>query len=371
MSTLRPTAAAFVPSFAASASLQPIPNAPPGSGQDAAGQQDEKQQQQEQPVQHFAEDVDAAGEAYEDEDGYYDELGNWVQYDETDSWPHDWQHYSSSTWQEQQLGATQQADEEDDDAIWQYTEGSNDQAVQLLHSWFPSQPLSLLRQLLEACDGRLQEALQIISDIDSEQQQQQQIRPSLQEISSSKAATQANKQLQLSLQDDELFPALPAAAAAAQQQQPPAASARPARYHLGSLWGDKPAHANASSSGSSRSSSNTSSWSALAKAAAAAAPSSEAASSSPASRSRAAAGMATATPTNSRAASRKAAAGVGAAEQHAVPWVQTGEAVAQEYAAARAEASDHARVRNACFQQATQAYLAGEQSNQSINNTYI
>jgi hypothetical protein len=354
MSSLRPTAAAFVPSSTAATGLKL--NAPPGSGQDAAGLQDAKQQQQEQSEleQHFAEGADAAEEAYEDEyeDGYYDELGNWVQYDGTDHWPQDWQHYSSSPWQEQQPRATQSAEgEEDDDFIWQYTEGSNEQAVQLLHSWFPSQPLSLLRQLMDACDGRLQEALQIISDIDSEQQQQQQQQPrsSVQQSSSSKAAPQANQQVQLGLQDDKLFPAL-SAAAAAQQQQPPAATARPAPYHAGSLWDDKLSYARGSSKGSS---SNTSSWSALAKAAAAAAPSS-----SPASTSRAA-GMASATPINSRAASRKAAAGVVAAEQHAVPWVLTGEAVAQEYAAARAEASDHARVRNACFQQATQAYLAG------------
>jgi hypothetical protein len=359
MSSLRPTAAAFVPSFTVSTSIQP--NASPGSGQDAAGQQDEQQQQQQQaqPEQHFAEDADAAEEAYEDEDeeGYYDELGNWVQYDGAGNWPQDWQHYSSGTWQEQQPGATQQAEEEED-AIWQCTEDSNEQAVQLLHSWFPSQPLPLLRQLMDACDGRLQEALQIISDIDSEQQQQQQqIRPSSKQTSSSKAASQANQQVQLSLQDDELFPALPAAAATAQQQQPPAATARPAPYQAGSLWDDKPAYARSSSNGSS---SNTSSWSALAKAAAAAAPRSGVAGSSPATTSRAATGMATATTNNDRASSKKAAAGVVEAEQHAVPWVQTGEAVAQEYAAARAEASDHARVRNACFQQATQAYLAGE-----------
>lgn len=40
----------------------------------------------------------------------------------------------------------------------------------------------------------------------------------------------------------------------------------------------------------------------------------------------------------------------------------TGAAVAQEYADARAAASDHARLRNACFQQATAAYLAGNKA---------
>jgi hypothetical protein len=43
----------------------------------------------------------------------------------------------------------------------------------------------------------------------------------------------------------------------------------------------------------------------------------------------------------------------------AVPWVPVGKAVAREYDEARAEARDHARVRNACFHEATRAYLAG------------
>jgi hypothetical protein len=352
MSSLRPTAAAFVPSISAVASLQPLPNVPPGLGQVAAGQQGEQQQQQQQAQQtqhctaHATQD-DVTEEAYEDDDGYYDDLGNWVQYDGTDNWPQEWQHYSSSTWQEQPPGTTQQEDNEDD-AVWQYTEDNNEQAVQLLHSWLPSQPLLLLRQLLDACDGHLQEALQIVSEMDSEQQQQQ-----TQHTSAAKAAAHpGNKQQQkLSLQDDALFPALPAAAA---QQQQPAARASPASYHAGFLWGDKTACAKGSSS------SNTRSWSALAKAAAAATTRSEPASCSPASTSRGARGMSTNKLSSGSAASRSAAAGVDAAEQHSVPWVQTGEAVAQEYAAARAEANDYARVRNACFQQATQAYLAGK-----------
>lgn len=40
----------------------------------------------------------------------------------------------------------------------------------------------------------------------------------------------------------------------------------------------------------------------------------------------------------------------------------TGAAVAAEYAEVRATARDHARLRNACFQQATQAYLAGNKA---------
>ncbi|KAI7844239.1 hypothetical protein COHA_002038 [Chlorella ohadii] len=61
-----------------------------------------------------------------------------------------------------------------------------------------------------------------------------------------------------------------------------------------------------------------------------------------------------------------AAVAAGATERAAPIWqaqgVQqfaTGAAAAQEYAELRAEARDHARLRNAYFQQATQAYLAG------------
>eukprot|EP00898_Chlorokybus_atmophyticus_P005365 jgi/Chlat1/582/Chrsp103S01023 len=46
----------------------------------------------------------------------------------------------------------------------------------------------------------------------------------------------------------------------------------------------------------------------------------------------------------------------------AVRWLDTGDAVASLYARHRAEARDHARVRNACFQQATQAYLSGQRA---------
>lgn len=45
-----------------------------------------------------------------------------------------------------------------------------------------------------------------------------------------------------------------------------------------------------------------------------------------------------------------------------VPKFSTGESVAAEYAEARAVARDHARLRNVCFQQATQAYMAGNKA---------
>eukprot|EP00891_Asterochloris_glomerata_P009151 jgi/Astpho2/9151/Aster-x0843 len=48
--------------------------------------------------------------------------------------------------------------------------------------------------------------------------------------------------------------------------------------------------------------------------------------------------------------------------KQAMPWVDTGAAVAGQYAEAREEARDHARLRNMYFQQATQAYLAGNKA---------
>ncbi|KAL0020069.1 hypothetical protein WJX79_002049 [Trebouxia sp. C0005] len=45
-----------------------------------------------------------------------------------------------------------------------------------------------------------------------------------------------------------------------------------------------------------------------------------------------------------------------------VPWVETGAAVSGQYADAREEARDHARLRNMYFQQATQAYLVGNKA---------
>ena len=44
------------------------------------------------------------------------------------------------------------------------------------------------------------------------------------------------------------------------------------------------------------------------------------------------------------------------------PWVETGEAVSNLYASTRGDARDHMRLRNICFQQATQAYLTGNKA---------
>ncbi|XP_062228445.1 polyadenylate-binding protein-interacting protein 7-like [Phragmites australis] len=44
------------------------------------------------------------------------------------------------------------------------------------------------------------------------------------------------------------------------------------------------------------------------------------------------------------------------------PWLETGDAVANMYSESRGEARDFARVRNACFEQARQAYLVGNKA---------
>jgi hypothetical protein len=52
--------------------------------------------------------------------------------------------------------------------------------------------------------------------------------------------------------------------------------------------------------------------------------------------------------------------GAGGAESTAVRWVDTGAAVSGLYTSLRSEALDHVRLRNACFEQATRAYIAGD-----------
>ena len=52
--------------------------------------------------------------------------------------------------------------------------------------------------------------------------------------------------------------------------------------------------------------------------------------------------------------------GAGGGESTAVRWVDTGAAVSALYTSLRSEALDHVRLRNACFEQATRAYIAGD-----------
>ncbi|KAF7107418.1 hypothetical protein CFC21_108044 [Triticum aestivum] len=53
---------------------------------------------------------------------------------------------------------------------------------------------------------------------------------------------------------------------------------------------------------------------------------------------------------------------VSSARATATPWLDTGDAVANMYSESREEARDFARVRNACFEQARQAYLIGNKA---------
>ena len=54
--------------------------------------------------------------------------------------------------------------------------------------------------------------------------------------------------------------------------------------------------------------------------------------------------------------------GVSEGTQTKIEWVETGAAVSQMYAANREEARDYARVRNVCYEQATNAFLSGNKA---------
>lgn len=71
---------------------------------------------------------------------------------------------------------------------------------------------------------------------------------------------------------------------------------------------------------------------------------------------------ATKTETASVSASGKIERGVRDGTKTKIEWVETGAAVSQLYAANRDEARDYARVRNVCYEQATNAYLSGNKA---------
>ena len=73
-------------------------------------------------------------------------------------------------------------------------------------------------------------------------------------------------------------------------------------------------------------------------------------------------GGATKTETASVSASGKIERGVRDGTKTKIEWVETGAAVSQLYAANRDEARDYARVRNVCYEQATNAYLSGNKA---------
>jgi hypothetical protein len=290
-----------------------------------SAQQPQEQQQQQLP-DHDGQAADWEGDHYEDENedywGYYDEEGNWVAYEDEEQQEEGDQ--QQPPWQQQQPQQT---------GAEQSVMGAED-AVALLHSCYPTHPRSLLQQLLDACDSDVQQAARILSDMDFEQRRTR--------IAAAAAASRADaaagnhnsssqsrgpagkKQFDYQL---EQFPALGGAPR----------SSTPA--------GNQPA---GSKSGSSRQSN----WAAVTSKPPAPAPAA-AAGSKPSQ-------VPTRPQQPAAAASMQRLSGDDGGGGGAVPWVETGAAVAREYAAARAEASDHARVRNACFHQATIAYLAGD-----------
>jgi hypothetical protein len=64
--------------------------------------------------------------------------------------------------------------------------------------------------------------------------------------------------------------------------------------------------------------------------------------------------------THAASAPGAAASGGAPSSAHGVRWVDTGASVSAQYASLRERARDHVRARNACFMQATAAYLAGD-----------
>lgn len=96
-------------------------------------------------------------EEYGDGYGYYDEQGTWVEYNsEEQQQQEEDDPFNQQTTQQHQHGGDQLALGADD-------------AVALLHSCYPNHSRTLLQQLLEAFDGDVQQAARILSDMDFEQ----------------------------------------------------------------------------------------------------------------------------------------------------------------------------------------------------------
>lgn len=324
-SKLSAAAVEFRPSFTPVAqSIAVVPSVQQPNQQNEAqfAQQPGAQQAQNQgPSQQQPEGADWCEDEYEDDGswGYY-EAGNWVAYEGQED---DWSASSAAGTEEQQHIQQQHGE--------QQPSMEADDAVALLHSCYPNHPRTLLQQLVEACDGDVQQAARILSDMDFEQRRScisaaaaagratdtaaSAARPS------STAGMSSRKQQQFNYSMEQ-FPALGGGGPGSSTAAGASASSRQNGLGSGSNWAaaaNKPAAATSTKPRPSR---------------------------QPA--------QPATTPT---AAASKQWDSKGASE--AVPWVKTGAAVSQEYAAARAEASDHARVRNACFQQATIAFMAG------------
>lgn len=311
-SSLRPTAAEFKPIPPLATTTVPVANKagvsnPLEASKSSTGVQqpqaasetaDHQPGSSSEPVAAYYENYE-----YEENDdtcwGYYDEEGNWVD----ESWyqqPHT-EEDTAHEQQQQQHSMTANADE----------------AVDLLHSCYPTHPRALLQQLLNACDQDVQQAARMLSDIEFEQRRAR-ITPGSGTTSSIPYISKNQQQQKNFNYSLEQFPA---------------------------LGGGGPGSSNKNSA-SSKQATQGGSWAAVTSSSKPAA----ATGSKPISRTKAP------PPTAAAAGQSRVCTD---SEAAAVPWVETGTAVSQEYAAARADASDFARIRNACFQQATTAYLAG------------
>jgi hypothetical protein len=194
-----------------------------------------------------------------------------------------------------------------------------DDAVALLHSCYPNHPRTLLQQLVGACDGDVQQAARILSDMDFEQRRSRIAAAAAVDRAAGSASSHSTMGPSSAKQQGfnystEQFPTLGGATSSSTASAPPRAN---------------------------------SNWAAV--------------TSKPVTHT-----VASSKPRKAASTSLQAAAAARSQEwdskgvSESVPWAETGAAVSQEYAAARSEASDHARVRNACFQQATIAYMAGD-----------
>jgi hypothetical protein len=269
---------------------------------------------------HWAAD---AYEGYDDSWGYYDESGNWVECEEDQQ--AEWEASSleqqqQQQWQQQEQQQQQQHSQQQQDGYM--TMGADD-AVALLHSCYPNHPRSLLQQLVGACDGDVQQAARILSDMDFEQRRSRIAAAAAADRAAGSASSRSttgpvSKKQQWFNYSLEQFPSLGGAPSSSTTSAPPRANSNWAAV------ASKPVTCSIASSKTQ----------------------------TPASRPVSAAAAKQGT-TGSKQWDSKG-------DSEPVPWVETGAAVSQEYAAARAEASDHARVRNACFQQATIAYIAGD-----------
>lgn len=329
MSTLRASAAEFVPTTvtgtqnaaASGTGVHPPLVGAPAQQQELQVSQDEYNDAEQWQAQYY-------------EDGYYDEVGNWVYYN-AEAAELQYRERQSQAWQDIGQDAllrdpwtaapspTDAACEDSDD--WGGLSVTTDQAVGLMHAWYPSHSQPMLQQLYEACNYQLQDTLNILAEMEAEQA------PTLHPTSaaSGKAAEGKPARHPDHGQQAQDWPSLAAAAAAAER-------ADPVRAHTDST--------------------SSSTWATIAKkTAASAAPSPVIGKSGLDSKPR--------QPLHHGTSSQPAV--------QQVPWVTTGQAVSQEYADARAEASNHARVRNACFHQATIAYLAGERVHQQQHSRCV